>query len=460
MTLTLSILRCPDGVPPETRTVGGGEFTIGRGTECDWVLPDPERVLSKRHCVVAFDGNAWRVTDTSTNGTFLNHLTDRVDADAPRLLRDGDRLVFGAYEIEAVFDRQPSAPPRDAPARGTRPESLDDDRFTSDPFPVLGTDPLAVELASDDVALDAAQPDGWSVGKFLDAPRAISDHAPVIQESFRAPRTSFELLPDDWDLDDATPPAPAAPAPAAPAVAEPIAALPPVIAEPVEAEPAAPQPAPALSIVPPPVPQAPVAASQGGSLEEALAAFIAGAGVQGVAQGDPIETLRGLGGAFRAMVTGLRRMMIARAAVKGEFRIEQTLIRPAGNNPLKFSADDEDALAALLGVGRRSDMTAKDAVADALRDMRLHELAMSSAMQQAVQHLVAELAPARVTAKVEPETLDMLPGRRKARSWDAYEALYGGIVQALADDFDSVFGKSFARAYELAMTEIAEQLGE
>jgi len=73
---------------------------------------------------------------------------------------------------------------------------------------------------------------------------------------------------------------------------------------------------------------------------------------------------------------------------------------------------------------------------------------------------VAELAPARVTAKVEPETLDLLPGRRKARSWDAYEALYGGIVQALADDFDSVFGKSFARAYELAMTEIAEQLGE
>ncbi|MDR6291624.1 type VI secretion system protein ImpI/type VI secretion system protein [Inquilinus ginsengisoli] len=454
MTLTLSILRCPDGVPPETRTVGGGEFTIGRGTECDWVLPDPERVLSKRHCVVAFDGNAWRVTDTSTNGTFLNQLTDRVDADAPRLLRDGDRLVFGAYEIEAVFDRQPSALPRDAPARDSRPESLNSDRFTSDPFPVLGADPLAVALPSDDVALDAAEPGGWSVGKFLDTPRAISDHAPVIQESFRAPRTTLELLPDDWDLDDA------APAPAGPATAEQIAAVPPAIAEVAEAEPAATQPTPAPSILPPPVQQAPVAAYQGGSLEEALAAFIAGAGVQGVAQGDPIETLRGLGGAFRAMVTGLRRMMIARAAVKGEFRIEQTLIRPAGNNPLKFSADDEDALAALLGVGRRSDMTAKDAVADALRDMRLHELAMSSAMQQAVQHLVAELAPARVTAKVEPETLDLLPGRRKARSWDAYEALYGGIVQALADDFDSVFGKSFARAYELAMTEIAEQLGE
>ncbi|MEI9984132.1 MAG: hypothetical protein WDN69_13535 [Aliidongia sp.] len=41
MTLTLSVLRCPDGVPPETRQVEGGEFAIGRGLESDWVLPDP-----------------------------------------------------------------------------------------------------------------------------------------------------------------------------------------------------------------------------------------------------------------------------------------------------------------------------------------------------------------------------------------------------------------------------------
>ena len=208
MTLTLSILRCPDGVPPETRRVSGGEFTIGRGTECDWVLPDPERVLSKRHCVVAFDGRVWRVTDTSTNGTFLNQETDRLDPDAPRLLRDGDRLVFGAYEIEAAFDRQPSAPVRDGPARDGDPRYLADDRLTRDPFPMMGADPLAVALPSDDVALNAGQ-DGWSVDKFIGSPRAISDNAPVIQESFRAPRSSFELLPDDWDAEGANDAAPA-----------------------------------------------------------------------------------------------------------------------------------------------------------------------------------------------------------------------------------------------------------
>lgn len=457
--LTLSILRCPDGVPPETRQVGGGEFTIGRGTECDWVLPDPERVLSKRHCVVAFDGAAWRVTDTSTNGTFLNSPSDRLEADAPRVLRDGDRLVFSAYEIEAAFDRVPSAPvPLPAVEQPLAPPSPAEDRLTGDPFPALGDDPLAVSLPADGVALSGGA-DGWSVSRFLGAPSSISDHAPVIQESFRPPRTSLELLPDDWDDEDAAPAASAsiAPAPIAPAPIAPAPAVPASADSEAAAPPTAPEPAP-LPVFAPPPPAA--SAAPAGSMEQALAAFIEGAGLRGAAQGDPAETLRGLGEAFRAMVVGLRRMMIARAAIKGEFRIEQTIIRPAGNNPLKFSADDEDALAGLLGIGRRSDMTARDAVADALRDMRLHELAVSAAMQQAVHHLVGELAPAQAAAKLEPKALDGLPGRRKARSWNAYQALHAAITQALADDFDSVFGKSFARAYERAMAEVADRPDE
>jgi len=42
-----------------------------------------------------------------------------------------------------------------------------------------------------------------------------------------------------------------------------------------------------------------------------------------------------------------RPSLIARATTKGEFRIEQTIIRAEGNNPLKFSANDDDALAVL-----------------------------------------------------------------------------------------------------------------
>src|SRR5271165_330249 len=69
MQLTMTVLRCPDAVAPETRNVAGGEFSVGRGPGVDWVLPDPERLLSKRHFAVAFRGGApmrsrcgWRKT--------------------------------------------------------------------------------------------------------------------------------------------------------------------------------------------------------------------------------------------------------------------------------------------------------------------------------------------------------------------------------------------------------------
>jgi predicted component of type VI protein secretion system len=68
MQLTMTVLRCPDAVTPETRNVAGGEFTVGRGPGVDWVLPDSKRLLSKRHFAVAFRAGGWQLADTSTNG--------------------------------------------------------------------------------------------------------------------------------------------------------------------------------------------------------------------------------------------------------------------------------------------------------------------------------------------------------------------------------------------------------
>ncbi|MGH7076557.1 MAG: type VI secretion system-associated FHA domain protein, partial [Acetobacteraceae bacterium] len=122
MALTLSVLRCPDLVAPETREVGGGEFNIGRGSDNDWVLADPDRHLSKRHCVVAFRSGTWQLADVSTNGTFLNREAEPVGTAQPRTLRDGDRLRLGPYEIEiriaeeAAAFRSPSPPVRQAAA--------------------------------------------------------------------------------------------------------------------------------------------------------------------------------------------------------------------------------------------------------------------------------------------------------------------------------------------------------
>jgi len=131
------------------------------------------------------------------------------------------------------------------------------------------------------------------------------------------------------------------------------------------------------------------------------------------------------------------------------------LIRARGNNPLKFAANDDDAMSALLGAGRHTDMAPAKAVTDSLRDIRLHELASIAAMQSAVRALLRSLGPDKVRASLEPgSSRSMVPNQKKARAWDAYEALHARISQALSDDFDSVFGKAFARAYEEALDDL------
>ena len=470
MQLTMTVLRCPDTVAPETRSVAGGEFSVGRGPGVDWVLPDPERLLSKRHFAVAFRGGAWQLADTSTNGTFLNREDDPIGAGGVRNLHDGDRLRLGAYEIEVRLTEEAARPRTGA---GSSPFA---DPFAMDPFgparpehnpfdepdhPSLRIPPTSAQLPHD---FDPLAPEPHET-PFRGPTQA--DNSPVTDDAFHLPAQvgqmplhsggvipGDDLLPDDWDKDLLEGIAPTGGAPAA---AEPPPRPVARAAPPRQVQPEAPSP-----IAPPPVAaprptRSPLSDTEPVADDGALlAAFLEGAGLPDVRPRDPPATMLALGKAFRDLVAGLRAVLIARAQIKGEFRIEQTLIQARGNNPLKFSAGDDDALAALLGTGRHTDMAPHEAVADALRDIRLHELASMAAMQAAVRAVLERLDPAKLRAQAEQGGgMALLPVQKKARAWDAYEALHVHTVQALADDFDSVFGKAFARAYERSLHEVS-----
>jgi len=73
--------------------------SIGRQEGNDWILPDPDRFLSTRHATVSFENGTWRLTDVSTNGTYLNDPERAVTRDEPVILSEGDRLFIGGYEI-------------------------------------------------------------------------------------------------------------------------------------------------------------------------------------------------------------------------------------------------------------------------------------------------------------------------------------------------------------------------
>src|SRR5215472_15042694 len=100
MALTLTITKHPEMPPGEamSRTIDGNTV-IGRGKDSDWVLPDPERHLSKQHCRIEFRGDRYYVIDTSKNGVFVNDAIEPLRQGNAAELRDGDRLALGDYEF-------------------------------------------------------------------------------------------------------------------------------------------------------------------------------------------------------------------------------------------------------------------------------------------------------------------------------------------------------------------------
>lgn len=455
MDLVLSIVRCPDAAVPETRSFGGGEVVIGRGEDCGWKLADPDHHLSRRHCSIAYRAGAWHVTDLSTNGTHVNRSPTPIGKGREVALRDGDRLTLGEYEIEVRL--------QDATSAATL-GSIGGPAHADDPFAPFTTEPPAGPgpvnvggpLIPDDFSLDA--PEHEAGEPWHGASR--SDHAPATSDFYAPPKVSVPVIPDDFDL--GLPEAKAPPGP--PAAPPPAAKLPDAwdldepLAPPAPAEPPPQQghpPTEAWDVGAPPAAPAqaaPTSTPAGPGDAALLQAFLEGMGLPGLEWGgpDPATLMRGLGAAFRAFVEGLREVLITRATIKSEFRIEQTIIAARGNNPLKFSPTPEDALVAMLGRSRAF-MAPEAAVKDALDDIKRHELATMEAMQAAVRALLGRLDPAAIRTEAEQGGgLSLLPAQKRARAFELYEQRFAAALADLDDSSDGAFARAFAKAYEAA----------
>lgn len=103
------------------KTLENGSLVVGRSPAAGWVLPDPEKVISKAHCRIDTDFSGFVLTDTSTNGVTVNGQT--LGFGLPRLLADGDTLKLGdavvAVRIEA--DPAPTAAPTPSAASAPQP---------------------------------------------------------------------------------------------------------------------------------------------------------------------------------------------------------------------------------------------------------------------------------------------------------------------------------------------------
>ena len=225
------------------------------------------------------------------------------------------------------------------------------------------------------------------------------------------------------------------PAASAPAVAPPRMPAPPTVA-PSQAA------APSQTI--------PAAAPTGTDARAALHAFLEGAGIADakIDDSNPEAALRAAGEVFKAMTEGLREVLISRAAIKSEMRIEATMISAGGNNALKFSVAPEDAVVAMLTPKRRGYMAPLAAAREAVADIKDHEIAVMAGVQTALMHLLKRFDPDELEKRLGIGGLSaVLPGARKSRYWDSFRQIYGDITREAEDDFQAVFGRNFAKAY-------------
>ena len=114
MTLNLTVTRYAGKAPfwPPVATFAHRGGIIGRRSSCDWVLADPDGHISKQHCRIDFVGGRYRITDTSTNGVFLNDRGTPIGFGASAELQDGDQLFIGDYDIAVSVAVAEPSPPR------------------------------------------------------------------------------------------------------------------------------------------------------------------------------------------------------------------------------------------------------------------------------------------------------------------------------------------------------------
>lgn len=210
-----------------------------------------------------------------------------------------------------------------------------------------------------------------------------------------------------------------------------------------EPEPVSP-PAPVLPTV-----IGPAATAQEPAIENALAAFAAGADlpVDAIRQAGAEAVLRRAGALLRQCMQGLVDNAHARASLKNELRLDMTLVDSHDNNPVKLAANADQLLKHLLVDDPGSFLPLEAGVQECFAEFQQHQWAMLAGMQGALQEVLLELSPVELERRFEQQRRGPTLSSKGARCWNAYRELHQDL-QADENLFDSLFADPFARAYD------------
>ncbi len=373
--------------------VAGG--TIGRSSENDWVLPDPQRYVSGRHARIVFRQGTFLLEDTSTNGTFVNEEEEPIGPRAPYELKNGDVLRMGDYHVVVALDSATDFAPHDSGVLNTSASG----RRERASQPDLGAS-LRLE------ALLEGSRNGTS----------SSDLKPVNAFGQAVPINRERALNVQSDEESES-------------VARRIARL------------------------------ARAAAKQNANanlpgiydVQTGLQTFCRGAGID-ADQLPPEAATRVLhlaGQLLRESLLGLKDTARAQRAARNRFRIDQDPADDAARPSLEHGTVED----LLIGLLKAHESRTRDGVQwlrDRFADARKHDAATLEAMRGAFTDFISRLDPKDLSARFERA------GRRKVlgsgpQNWDLYGEFYRNLTDMPANGLPHVYIEAFAMHYLKAM---------
>lgn len=479
MSITLKIISYQRLTPgqQESFQTDLDRFSIGRNSDNHWTLPDPQRFMSGTHCWLENRNGTWFVTDTSTNGVFLNGSDQRLTKNDSVAINHADRIRLGDYELE--IDLQQSAQVLGSQAGAaadlsadpfqnegedifatpevSRPSAAKDLKEVNTPLAQMDSGLLGGSVSIDDLyeldddAQEQAEPPTLAsqgdqaspLRRHFTAPEVVQVAASSLPDQYAA---NLDAIPENWDEETGLIKKPAADQPQD---------LESVAAEHAVAPPPAPlarEPAPPASPASTSRDRSSLPATQRFRADSALGAFAAGAGLDldQLQVADEEKFFHDLGVLLQTMTEGLMQAIASRSQVKSEFRLEQTMIAPTENNPFKFSVSAEEAMTRLLNRSDGAYLSGRAAAAEAIDDINAHQLAVMAGTEAALKSILHRFRPATLESRFGADSLlgKVLPVLKKARYWEFYKALYDEVSEAADDDFQQYFGSEFSSAYE------------
>lgn len=151
-------------------------------------------------------------------------------------------------------------------------------------------------------------------------------------------------------------------------------------------------------------------------------------------------------GLFRQTIEGLQQSLRTRDELNAELDLGRTSPALKRYNPLNECVDTQSALTALLGPGELGQLPAEVAVAQAFRDMQVHQLALVVACRAAMRGAVAAFAPSHLLLCFERQST---PARfsTDGSHWRAYQRHYRSLINEQTSG-EHLLRNEFSNAYE------------